>query len=684
MSGRVTTNGCGRRRWRRCFLALLLAASLLAAGHLPLCAQDVDTPEPDTRLEQKITLDVSSTKLADVCAKISEMTGVAVKAGESDREWRVSERLVTIHASDMRLGSLLDELSRLLGFRLSRAKKDGQFAYLFWQDRNSKNLEADLLNSQNAEAAERAADMRENTLSAARDALAMNESGALAERDKNPWLAYLGGTIPGRAYAALLGSIEKHAPIERDLMLRGKRATIDLANLPPEAAQFCRQMMEGGFIGAEIKKRDQQSVFQSVVPKRITVLGSEMMGEQSAGLIGFGGLVIVLGEAPGAEGQPAASDAIASPFGRGVPLAIMPLASTDSVMGKAFGRMLFAVDEGASMEDANKQLVTEFSNPAVFAEALARPSATAASLPNDPLWTREVDLGDVEFGAEMEQLLSGQNRGKSVSFSAISEALGKPVVAESFRSMMPVSLFLTPGKQPAYRLLVALEKAGYEWQMGAAALRVRPADWALQRSCEIPESFLKHYRDLLDKQQELTLDQIAAMTAALTDRQIQNNLLGDPDLSPAVASALASPFGGRDALRLYGSLAPAQKKALTTGAGLPFSSLDGKQWDLMSGILADYAGGVEIADGTVRLDTADPLKANRDKMPAMSQVQFAQFKIAVQVPDEEAARDIGISVMYPTKEQIKAIRDATKAAREQMEKARKEREKKSSEPSAQK
>ncbi len=675
MSGVVTANESGRRRWRRS-LAMLLAGLLLAAAQPRLGAQEADTQELDARLDQKITLDVSSTKLSDVCARITGMTGVAVKAGESSREWRVSERLVAIHAKDIRLGSLLDELSRLLGFRMSRAKKDGEFTYLFWQDRNSKNLEADLLNSQNAEASERAADMRESTLSAARDALAMSESEALAGRDKDPWLAYLGGTVPGRAFAGLLGTIEKNAPIERDLMLRGKRATIDLANLPPEAAQFCRQMVEGGFIEAEVKKSNQQSVFQNIMPKRVTVLGSEMIGEQSANLIGLGGMVVVLGEAPGADAQPPGLPGMAGPFGRGIPVAIMPLARPDSMMGKAFGRMLFAVDGGASVEEANKQLVTEFSNPEVIAEAMARPSATAATPPNDPQWTREVELGEVQAGAEMEQLFSGQISGKSVSFSAISEALGKPVVAECFRSMMPVALFLGPGKQPAYRLLAALEKAGYECEMGAVALRVRPADWALRRSCEISGSFLKYYKDLLEKQQEFTLDQIASITAALTDRQIQNSLLGDPDLAPALASALAGPFGGRDVLRLYGSLSSSQKKALTADAGLPFTSLVSKQWDLMSGILADYAGGVEITGGTLRLDTSDPLKANRDKMPAMSQVQFAQFKIALQLPGEELARNIGISVTYPTKEQIKAIRDASKAAREQMEKARKEGEKK--------
>lgn len=683
VGSRVCRVAGGGLIWTSVF-ALLLAVPMIWATAGGAVAQTDGAREPDPRLDQKVTLEVGKTKLMDVAAKLTDMTGVTVKAGENDREWRVRERLVTIQARDMPLGSLLTELSRLLGFRLSRGQADGKFTYLFWQDRNAKNLEADMLNSQNAEAAERAMKMRQSTFAAAKSAASLTQAQALAQKEKSPWIAYLGGTAAGRAFCGLLDDIEANAPVERDLMLRGKRASIDLDHLSPAAGASAGEMVRSGFIASMVRKQTEgkEDPFSKMTARRISVMGSDMLGDQAAGLIGLGGIMMIMGEPNDPEEQKKIGETDFSPLGRGVPMAMMPLVQPDSMMGRAFGKMMFALDAGTSMEDANKQLMTEFSNPDVLSQWLAKPSNTETAPPENPAWGREIELPETATKLDLEAIFTGKGGGESEAFGAVSKALGIPVLAESFRNSLPLSVYLNKGKQKAHQVLVALEKAGYNWEVSRDALRVRPTDWALQRSNEIPESFLKYYKDILEKQQEFTFNQIADIAAALTDRQIQNSLMGDPELAGALATTFSNPFGGRDLLRVYASLSNAQKEALRSDAGLPFSSFDNKQWDLLSGVLADMIGGIEMADGSVRLVDTDPFKGEGGKAPPMAQIKMTQFKISVSVPGEENPREVSASVMYPTKEQIKAIRDAQKAAREAMEKAAKDREDKNKTPAA--
>jgi len=223
----------------------------------------------------------------------------------------------------------------------------------------------------------------------------------------------------------------------------------------------------------------------------------------------------------------------------------------------------------------------------------------------------------------------------------ISRALGVPVLFESFARLMPVSIFVKPGKQPLYKVLIGLEKCDLGWELDDDALRVRPRNWALRRSYEIPESFIARYKDLLDKQGELTLDDIGDIAVALTDGQIGNTLLADPDLGWLFNSVFGDLGQGKTMVRLYGSLTAPQKSALSTEAGLPFSQLTTEQWDRVSSLISSGFGGVYVQDGSIRL------KPDTNPAETQKSVHNYYFEISVQVADEKEPRSLPerISVM---------------------------------------
>ena len=210
---------------------------IFTAANAP--ADNTVTKKPDPRLDKKVTLEVSHTKLEDVAKQLTEQTGVVIKAGSGERDWRVRERRITIQAKDVRLGDLMEQISKLLNYYLSRGGKEGEWTYLYWQDMKARILEEDLLAAEREAAAQRIVKVRQGALDIAEKALKMTPEDALKERDKDPMLAYMGGTQTGRGFAQLLAALNRDFAIERDLMLRGRMVNMMLSDFSPALQQAC-------------------------------------------------------------------------------------------------------------------------------------------------------------------------------------------------------------------------------------------------------------------------------------------------------------------------------------------------------------------------------------------------------------------------------------------------------------
>jgi hypothetical protein len=651
-------------------LTLILAFCL---GTVAL-ADTAETLKQDKRLDAKITLDVKNEKLDDVLKEITAKSGVMLEAGSADRDWRVRERHVTIHAKDIVLAKLLLKISDLLQYRLTRGGEQGKWDYLFWQDKKARDLEAELLAEQKEEAIERAQKVRQKSLDAATQALGMSQDDAMKQKDTNPYLAYLGGTTSGRGFAQLLSYMQNNNEVALGLMLRGQTVRMPISEMPGQMQQAANDAASGGLNKTIMGMTG--GLLNGVSPSQLVIMPGGVGGMGfDAGALGFAGMAFVSGGDPSMGG----------PFG-GVPLGILPLTSGDSAAAGPVGNTMFALDQGKSVQDAMSDAGKTLQDPQMLAKALAQDSPTEAKPPTDPELTREITMEALP-AEKLPGTGGGRGLGRSASpamtatkldtsdkeaMEVISKAFDRPVLVEQFSGLMPLSLFIKPGKQPVYKVLVGLEKAGYIWDQDEKIYRIRAKDWALRRSFEIQESVLNGYKDTLDKNGEFTLDDLSGMAMSLTDDQISHTLTADPDLQFAVMGLNSTMGNGLSMLRFYGSLSADQKVRLTSDAGLPFAQLSNDQWDKLNSVIVESVGGVRIASGSVKLIQVGAPAQGQNK-PAQGRGS-AVFQLSLYTGHDTTPRTINEAIIIVSKDQIAKIKDAQKKAIEAAQKAEKDKQ----------
>jgi hypothetical protein len=329
------------------------------------------------------------------------------------------------------------------------------------------------------------------------------------------------------------------------------------------------------------------------------------------------------------------------------------------------GKFAFALDEGVSMEEAQRALTeAAVNNPEFLAEMFGHDSPTEENPPTDPELTREVELGEIPSAREQRSMRDVSPQMIGQALSQISTAFGAPVLLESFAPIMPIGGFVKPGKQPLYKVLIGLEKAGYTWDRGDGVFRIRPGDWAIRRSYEISEDFLTYYKDLLDKQGEFTLDDLAAMAAGLTDDQIKHVIPANEDLPMILLTIASDVCSNTDILRLYGSLSARQREALASESGLSLDGLTDAQWEWLDKSFEDQLLGDYLTGGSIRLVTEAPPE------PDGKVTQHAyRFMIKVQIAAEEKPRNTGRVIMTRAKELVDTMIKERPKAREVQEKA---------------
>ncbi len=496
--------------------------------------------------------------------------------------------------------------------------------------------------------------VRQAAFDSAADMLSMSEAEAYAQKDLNPWLAWLGGTKAGRGYSQLLQWLDSAHPTERDLILRGKRAVVPLENLPPELYQAALDTGSGGIIASQIKSYAKgEDPFKEIVPHQMVFLSLDSMGDQSAGMMGFGGMVSVTGVLPN---MPMPEEAM-SPFGAGIPMSILPLAGKDSAIGNAFGKMLFALDEGATLQEATASMTQYFGDPNVMAAALGRKSETEANPPTDPALTREIDLQDFPPGNAMMQGLDASHKAEGETIAALSAAFGMPVMMESFHGLMPISAFVPAcGPSPAYK---SSDRAGkgrlHLGDCGWRDLRVRPEDWDPPLLRDTGQHHHAVCGEASRSRGEFTLADLASIATELPTRRSRQ-----PGLAPALSTALsvtfANPMGSsRELLRFYGTLDTGQRQTLAKEPGLAFAGIRDNQWEHLAMVISDKLGGVQVADGSVWLK---PMSEEQAK--AMQGMSISMFQMSVLVAGEEKPRSISEMVMVAGKEQIEQIKKMQK------------------------
>jgi hypothetical protein len=142
---------------------------------------------------------------------------------------------------------------------------------------------------------------------------------------------------------------------------------------------------------------------------------------------------------------------------------------------------------------------------------------------------------------------------------------------------------------PAWRsLYLVAERWRYQWKKAGNCLVFHRSDWYDLASCEIPESLILTYREKLESQGRLTLDDVAALTAAFLKSRAPI-LQGIPSAPANVNNVpLALSRAGiwsfnlwSPTLALYASLSSEQRQKVHSPSGLAFSEMTRAQRGLV-------------------------------------------------------------------------------------------------------
>ncbi|MBW3623433.1 MAG: hypothetical protein KY468_08490 [Armatimonadetes bacterium] len=562
---------------------------------------------PDERLKQKITYSASAKPLQTVTEELTKQTGVLIRVGSSERDWKNKERRVHLHFRNLPLGVALQQTAKMLGYEFRRAGEEGKWSYRLYQSPRNRDYEAAMLNEQKTRKEQEIASLRETVLNDADEVLNMSPEEAAKLKDKDPWKSYLGGTKSGRAYAELLRGLPSEA---RELMLRGRRVSMNVSELTPSMRTAMQQMVDESFfkqMGPEAGPMRQ--AFDNASPERLTFmpLDQEMlMGPMSASAMGMAGVAMVMGDLrqPNPEMERVMDQMEGMGMGRGVPMAAMPLTGGNSVAGRMFAQMMNRLESGEKFQDIQQEMMQTMQNGGAIADDPSRkieptptPTEPALLVEVEPLQLKMDLLGQTSQSAELVEQL-----GKKTNLS---------YAVEYHPDSAPLAMYLPRTKQPLYKLLDTLQSAGLLWEYDNGVVRIRPKDWAVLRSYDVPENMIDGYRKILAAKGWLDLDTLGSLSASLTDGQIQYRILKDPELGVLMMTLM--PMGGnRDLFRFYGELTPAQKERLKSPQGLPFDQISESQWQRLTGWLEEATLGAEIRPGRISL----ALKEEEVRLPA--------------------------------------------------------------------
>jgi hypothetical protein len=596
--------------FRSCF-----AVSLLMNLH----PAHADAPASDDMPAKSKTIfySASAIPLQRMADDLSRQTGATIRIGSGDRDWRVKERKVHISFHELPLEAALLETARTLHYHLHvTADAGGKPIYRIWQNTRDRDYEDAMLAAQREEAERQRMARGETALQAAQDALSLTPEDAKKLRDKDPWLAYLGGSEGGRAYAQVLSGLP---PDARELFMRGRKVTLEAGDLSPEAqaafSHIIPDSLKDRIIGS---MGPQGDLFRKLKPARIVFQPlTEGMGTENEAALGGAGMAVVLGETDDSspEYEAMLKNSPFAALGKGVPMASLPVVQNGSPLSKIQGDFLLGIEEGkdpATLMRETDQRMHE------AASSSANSSAPAQAPPTDPRLLQVVEPFELKKGGEWSAELVRQ-LGRKTSLSFVWDVYE----SETARPLLPAR------KAPLYKILGALRSAGWMWEFETGVVRIHPNDWAVQRSYVVPESVLARYRKLLSEPRVLNLSDYAALADALTDGQIDHRLLKDETLQRLAPGLTGLGSGLRAMLRLYARLTPAQKARLNGAPGLPFDALNEAQWQLLAPVVEEETGGLDPSSGQLSLKMEGPEPSDETPKPVAAAPSSDADQVAV-------------------------------------------------------
>jgi hypothetical protein len=528
----------------------------------------------DARLFKEVSVAARATAFSDLCEQLKGDTGIALTAGRS-----VADEKVTVFCQKQPLRDLMRQLSRPFGYTWLRSGSPGEYRYELVQDLKSQLLEEELRNRDRHEALL----ALDQEMSQYRAYFSMSPDEALAKaktappEEKQRLERYANtGWGPSQMYYRL-------ARQDMDRLRAGQRVTFSVGpaeeeqTLPPELARGVLQSLRG----ARVRREGDQFSF---------------------------------GEATdGAEGQ--------------APVAVPDLRPKVTLELEMSDLGQFSLTGGTGL---NASSVPGVSGHWLQEHTLAvgvsptvqnpRNGVSTARFTRDPALQPRVTVAPP--GQEVRAMAVGE-RG-SISYTptrkatsadvleAFHRATGLPVVSDYYTRLYQPAAVSTRN-QTAYQALNQLcDTMRLRWKKEGDWLQFRSTSFFHDRLKEVPNRLLSRWSASRKEHGALTLEDLLEISG-LSDPQLDAGSMaeGARELYGLVEWDLARKSSLRPHFRFLGQLTRAQRQEALSPAGLPFRHmlLSQQQQFITLAFGADASklrSLDELAQATVRIDYSLP------------------------------------------------------------------------------
>ena len=536
----------------RCIpLAVLIALLATPAMSQGLGARQQWQPEltqsgldPDRRLAQPVDIEILGRAAVPALELLLEKTGVSLGVAPEDLT-TVGERKLTVIARDCSLKTIMVQIPEALQECHWDVDRSGEEpAYLLHRDSGAD----DLIQWLEQRAAEKAADekraVRLNRMAEARKALAMSPAALVELEKSDPMLAKSVRDPHSRDMLEILLTL----PAEQMQQFQDTgHVTCDYAQASARLQQTMQRIAKW-----YVQRWAGEQLPEEVVKWRDHLSHATISVEDNGTEHGWGVWLAVDFPVKQSQGNIRIHD-----------VAVQPRYPNLDEGQPCFTRLLVAT--GTPDEETAFQITMDMDRQAFRTEAAKQEGRRKREWrePTDPDLLQPIALGDQQFPGfpELQKF--------------IAEKTGLSVISDSFTGQLPYLGDEMRKEMPLWRLLYMLgeESFGatvYPWKKVGKTLVFHRADWYALTKREVPESFILAYRDRLQKQGELTLDDLAEAAVALESRDLLSANLPDDLRRAGLGPGLSY---NAWALLLYASLSPEQKPRLRTAEGLAFADM---------------------------------------------------------------------------------------------------------------
>ena len=527
-----------------------------------LASESAEAAVPDSRLAQKVTYEAWHTPLKTILADLSRSTGVTLNSGYSKQDWQVRDRKMNVYVKDVTLAQLMNSISRVMKFKWSCNDDKKPPTYRLVADRR-------LLSELQAEARKRerelhAEEIRRRTALVEEFARAAKTSGAELEllKKENPYL----GLCATTGFAKMVTAMFSEQPKLREMFVNAERMTVmNASEFSEETRKLCVDVMRYGQNHFADRKAVPDDAEESLAKHRLhfEIIPKPYEWGLRRRLVYFGWINAALSEwitsihFVGDFRYPAAESSKVVGSHR-LSVANQPLESQTD-----WDKL--RMDENNGMREDEK-----FIEWYLMFDPIVEHSDEADLHKNV---TVEVTAEAQKDMMEMVKVIGGRSYQRLVyqaSLKAIAEAAKMSIVSDSYSVLL--------GNNPSFgkdELKGTLDKLAdtcrCNWEKHGSMIEFRRRDWFRRRSCQLPDEWVRAWREQVEKNACFDLDTCIRISA-LPDDQMEENIRIDPLLDEAIGISWEVDFH-KIFCRFYIQLTPSQRAQVFSEDGFELSGL---------------------------------------------------------------------------------------------------------------